>query len=236
VPSDLEDGDPYRIKIRGEYSKSGNSRITFISKEAVLFLNEWLKVREKYLWAASGKSHIYTKNVDDVRVFPFDEVNAYAIWKNALSKSGLLQKDNSTNRLTIHPHVLRKFFRTRLGAVIPVDIVEALMGHEGYLTEIYRRYTSEDLGKFYQQGEHALTIFGSGEDVGKLKEEMNKQISSITDSLATENVNLKNRLELLERENTILTRRLETLEKEISKVSEIEKIVKELKEKRLEVN
>ena len=31
--------------------------------------------------------------------------------------------------------MLRKFFRTRLGAVIPVDVVEALMGHEGYLTE-----------------------------------------------------------------------------------------------------
>jgi hypothetical protein len=65
---------------------------------------------------------------------------------------------------------------------------------------------------------------------------MNKQISNITDSLATENINLKNRLELLERENTIMTRRLEDFEKEISKVSEIEKIVKELQQKRLEIN
>ena len=61
-------------------------------------------------------------------IFPFEMNNAYAIWKNALSKAGFLKKDSSTNRLTVHPHVLRKFFRTRLGVVIPVDIVESLWG------------------------------------------------------------------------------------------------------------
>ncbi|MGD0329828.1 MAG: site-specific integrase [Nitrososphaeria archaeon] len=223
--SDLEDGEPYRIKVKGENSKSGNSRITFISKEAVLFLNEWMKVREGYLKSAIGKSHLYAKNKEDERIFPFEMQTAYFIWKNALLKSGFMKKDSSTNRLTIHPHVLRKFFRTRLGSIIPVDIVETLMGHEGYLTEVYRRYTFEDLGKFYQQGEHTLTVFGSGEDVNKLREEIsekNKELQTLVNSLATENISLRNRLEVVE--------------KEISKVSEIEKIVKELQKKRQGIN
>jgi hypothetical protein len=49
------------------------------------------------------------------------------------------------------------------------------MGHEGYLTEVYRKYSFEDLGKFYQQGEHTLIVFGSGEDVNKLREEISEK-------------------------------------------------------------
>jgi hypothetical protein len=162
-----------------------------------------LKVRDDYLKSASGKSQIHKKSVKDERVFPFDFPTAYDIWKNALTKSGMSKKDTSTNRMTVHPHVLRKFFRTKLGAVIPVDIVESLMGHEGYLTEVYRRYSFEDLGKFYQDGEHALVIFGSREDAVKLKKEMeeeNRKLQTLVNSLATENINLKGRLETVEKE------------------------------------
>jgi integrase len=68
-----------------------------------------------------------------------------------------------------HPHTLRKFFRTRLGAVsIPIDVVEALMGHEGYLTEVYRRYSIEDLRKFCLKGESALLVFMEAQEVTKL--------------------------------------------------------------------
>jgi len=41
---------------------------------------------------------------------------------------------------------------------VPVDIVEALMGHEGYLTEVYRRYTERQMTEYYLKGEHLLTI------------------------------------------------------------------------------
>jgi len=34
---------------------------------------------------------------------------------------------------------------------IPVDVVEALMGHEGYFTEVYGSYTVEDLARFYKK-------------------------------------------------------------------------------------
>jgi len=123
---------PARIQIRGEVTKTGNSRHAFFSREAKEALTEWLKVREDYLRAAVAKSHLYEKSVEDSRIFPFDSTTAYSIWKKALHKSGLNGKDKSTGREKIHPHVLRKLFRTRLGATgIPIDVVEALMGHEG---------------------------------------------------------------------------------------------------------
>ena len=163
--------DPVKISIRGEYTKTGNSRIAFISAEAKESIEEWLKVRSQYLDSAIGKSHRYGKKAQDARIFPFESVTAYMVWKGALEKSGFLKVDKSTNRHTIHPHVLRKFFRTKLGSVIPVDVVEALMGHEGYLTEVYRRYTTEDLAKFYKQGEQVLQVFGvDAEQFTKMKE------------------------------------------------------------------
>jgi integrase len=205
---------PVKINIRGEITKTGNSRITFISKEAAEAIQEWLKVREQYIEAACGKSHKYPKMKNDDRVFPFEANTAYAIWRNALKKAGFLQKDSQTNRHRMHPHVLRKFFRTKLGAVIPVDIVETLMGHEGYLTEVYRKYSFEDLAKFYSQGEAAVSIMAELEEVSKLRvevEERNKQLQQLVNGLTAENLELKEKIRMLE-----------------SKISEIEKMLREI--------
>ncbi|MDW8003991.1 MAG: hypothetical protein RMI04_04200, partial [Thermofilaceae archaeon] len=124
------------------------------------------------------------------------------------------QYNNSVERFTVHPHVLRKFFRSRLATVIPVDVVEALMGHEGYLTQVYRRYSIEDLANYYKQGEHTLLIFAS-EDVSKLRadlEERNKQLQTLINGLASENMELKTQVknlnEKIERLEAIVNRLL----------------------------
>ncbi|GBE55150.1 MAG TPA: hypothetical protein ENH28_06225 [Euryarchaeota archaeon] len=57
---------------------------------------------------------------------------------------------------------LRKFFRSQLATAIPVDIVETLMGHEGYLTGD-RRYSEKELGEYYSKGEHNFTYYSSGQ-------------------------------------------------------------------------
>lgn len=172
--------NPARIQIRGSVTKSGNSRHAFFSREAQEALVEWLKVREDYLKAASAKSHMYEKSLDDPRIFPFDVTTAYSMWTKALHKSGLNGRDKSTNREKLHPHVLRKFFRTRLGAAgIQIDVVEALMGHEGYLTEVYRRYSLEDLRKFYLKGEAALLVFTEVQEVTKLRQEMKEDTEKL---------------------------------------------------------
>ena len=78
-----------------------------------------------------------------------------------------------------------------------MDAVEALMGHEGYLKEVYRRYSVEDLARFYKQGEPALLIFTEAEEVGKLRaelEERNKQLQTLVNDLTAEKLELKSRL------------------------------------------
>lgn len=209
--------EPARIQIRGEITKTGNPRHAFVSREAKEALTEWLKVREEYLKAAVAKSHLYKKSLEDPRIFPFDKAVVYSMWKIALHKSGLNGKDKSTGREKIHPHTLRKFFRTRLGAAgIPVDVIEALMGHEKYLTEIYRRYSLEDLKKFYLKGESALLVFTEAQEVTKLRQEVdekNKTLQSLVNGLTAENLELKRQVQ-----NN--TQKLKELERELPKIAE----------------
>jgi len=194
--------DPAKIYIRGEYTKSGNPRIAFISSEAKEAIEEWLKVREQYIGGAVRKSHKYKKREEDNRVFPFENNTAYAIWRNGLKKAGFLEKDKSTNRQTIHPHVLRKFFRTKMAQVIPVDITEALIGHEGYLTEVYRRHSEEDLAKFYKQGEPSILVFTEADQIIKLRREIDerfKTLQALNEKLQLENLDLRQKLQKQEK-------------------------------------
>ena len=236
--------EPARIQIRGEVTKSGNSRHAFISREANEALTEWLKVRDEYLKAAVAKSHLYKKSLEDSRIFPFESKTAYLIWRKALHKSGLNGRDKSTNREMIHPHTLRKLFRTRLGAAgIPIDIVEALMGHEGYLTEVYRKYTLEDLRKFYLKGEAALLVFTETQEVTKLLkqveitkkevDETNKSLQTLVTELTTKNLSLENKLTNISSENQGMNNRLEELEK---KDKETKEKMKDLEKALLEMH
>jgi phage shock protein A len=97
-----------------------------------------------------------------------------------------------------------------MATVIPVDVVEALMGHEGYLTEVYRRYSLEDLAKFYKQGEHTLLVFAESENVSRLRaeiEERNKQLQALVNGLTAENMELKAKISRLERQMAELTQK-----------------------------
>ncbi|MFH1327592.1 MAG: site-specific integrase [Candidatus Bathyarchaeota archaeon] len=226
--------EPAKITIQAKYTKTGNSRMAFISQEAKETLEEWLRVREKYINGAVGKSHIHVKTAKDERIFPFDVSTAYIIWQNALSKSGFLKKDKATGRNTIHPHVLRKFFRTKLGAIIPVDVTEALMGHEGYLTEVYRKYSVEDLAKFYLQGEPNLSVFTDTAEVGKLRqevEEKNKQLQTVINGLVSENMNLKEKMKQLDDLAKVTTSTLQEIMPTIKAVKEGSYVIKSGAEK-----
>jgi phosphoglycerate-specific signal transduction histidine kinase len=114
-----------------------------------------------------------------------------------LDKANLNGKDKETNRHKIHPHVLRKFFRSNAGRV-SVDMAEALMGHSAYLTDVYRKYANpeETLGEFYKKVESSLEIFGTTNT--ELKEKTEKLRKNF-DNLYSENVSLKQQIGELEK-------------------------------------
>ena len=209
------DKEPAWISIRGENSKNGDSRICFISAEAKESLQEWLGQREKWLKGAisRGNGLGVTKSLEDDRVFPITENVALTIWKNALEKAGLVKRDPSTNRRTLHPHVLRKYFRTKLGKV-NVDFAETIMGHAGYLTDAYRRYGVEEVAKFYLENQHLLYVFTDASELSRLRGEVDKRIdyqNKMIESILLEKVELQSKMNKLIEEKVDLVEGLNNL-------------------------
>jgi integrase len=190
---DLE-SKPTKITIRANHTKTGNWRYTFISSEAMEALKEWLNVRDDDVRSASartGKNGRRHAETEDPRIFPFTRNNMMAVWNIALDRAKLKSKDPQTKYHKFHPHVLRKFFRTQMGSVMQIDIVEALMGHEGYLTQVYRRYKEKTLAEFYLKGEPAVLVFTEAQEITKLTQKVKEQQDSLVEEFKKQKENLQ---------------------------------------------
>lgn len=159
--TDLDmNADPVLVHVRPETAKGGLGRKTFISSEARDILVQWMQYRDQYIAAKRGPT--YARNPNDPSIFPFTKSAAMDMWTNAVTKAGLNRRDRTTNRLTLHPHGLRKFFRRILPTggnnAKAVELTEKIMGHAGYLGGVYSRVPLSELTEFYRDAEHVLWI------------------------------------------------------------------------------
>ena len=219
--------DPATVYVRGEYTKAGDAYTSFISSEAREALMEWLKVRESYLAVSSGRSRGLgrSKNIGDKRIFPFSVTVAEQMWRNAIIKAGMAERDSSTNRHKLRIHMLRKWFLSQAKLAAPENIVEAWAGHSGYLDDAYRRYSMDQLREYYKKAEPYLLISipkGISEiqtkfqkDVDQLREQVADLTRKLTDAnainlqLMTENMRLKEKMAQIEAEIRELRRYVE---------------------------
>ncbi len=149
-----------RVFIRAEIAKNKESRICFISQEAMELYQQWKVFYPRYLEKKDALTPWADTVSDTRRIFPATYNATLEKFTRALRKAGLDERDPSTRRTVIHFHGMRKFFRTRLpmgGAT--VDVTEEIMGHEGYLSGSYLRLTEADLERAYRQAEHELWIY-----------------------------------------------------------------------------
>ena len=160
--------NPVRIHFRGETTKNGKQRDTFITPEAKESLLKWLEVRKKYLSSNRGCYTVRDKN--DNRVFPMTVNNIEYKWKMLVKKAGFDSRDRKTRRLKSHIHSLRKFFRSNFGNV---DLAEHLIGHSGYLST-YRQHSTKQLAEEYTKNMKNVTIFESTD-----LQETNKEIEAL---------------------------------------------------------
>lgn len=213
------------ITVRGERTKTRQQRITFCTPEAVESIKEWLKVRPAYIESARNKANGINKNriKNDERIFPFSDSNLTQMWSNLLKKAELSERDQATNRLDIHPHMFRKFFSSQLRVVVPPDIVEVLMGHRvGGVIGTYRSYTRKELQSHYEKGMHLLTVT-MPKEIREIESEFKEKLaghSEILEKLVRENIELKDKIERLEKQADIT----ETLLKELLKAPDIKEI------------
>lgn len=205
--------DVCTITLPGEITKGGKPRICFCSTESVRLLKLWLfkqvtvnkinsetnreekiltyteagSEREKYMIASAnrGKGLKVTRPEikGDRRVFPFSSQTVLTAWRGLSDKSGLGEVCSATGRRTWHPHMLRKFFRSVLGLKCPVDLVEKMMGHSGYLTKEYVVEMDGELTPkdYYRKHSNCLHIFGD-KDLSDLREQMAETVKTLEET------------------------------------------------------
>lgn len=238
---DLEDIDlkakPAVITIRGEKSKNGDNRITFISSEATQAVKEWLKVRDDYIRSSAKRNNGLVKKgrgkpkskEDDGRLFPFSDQNANAMWDNAVQKAGLFSRDKTTNRKQLHYHQFRKFFLSQLSLIISKEIAETLAGHSGYLTNSYRRYTKKQLADEYKKGEHLLTI-QAPKELQEIESEFRAKMqthSEIIENIVKENITLKQEISKIKEEQEKIRTASELIQMLMSEDKEAQDLLKQ---------
>ena len=212
---------PALINVRGETAKNGDNRITFISAEATMAVNEWLKVRADYIGSSANRNNGLVKSGrgktraadDDGRLFPFSDQTASAMWDNALTKAGLLSRDKGTNRKQLHYHQLRKFFISQLSLIVSKEIGEMLAGHAGYLTGAYRRYTKKQLAEEYLKGQHLLTI-QAPKELQEMESEFKAKMQShseIIENLVRRNIALEDEMVKLKASHEQMLAFIETI-------------------------
>lgn len=146
--------DPPQALIRTMTTKKGESgRTVGMSYEARDALKDWLKVKSEKKKPSNLGGERYS--VD--KVFGIVPSSARGIWTRAVEKAGLDQRDPATKRLVLHIHSLRKFYRSNIG--LDRDLIDALMGHKGYLDDAYRRFTHRKIMDQYIDAMPNLSLY-----------------------------------------------------------------------------
>lgn len=185
------DADPARVVFREETTKNKERRISFLTTEAIDAVRAWLRVRDAYIQTAARRNvglvtqgHSRPKSLTDDRLFPFARGSFDLGWTRALQRADLFRSCERTGRTTIHPHGLRKAFRSWFGAAAGPDAAEVLMGHSGYM-ETYRRLTEEDLRKVYLKHCHVLTVTGESGELSREVADLQKKNAMLEERLST---------------------------------------------------
>jgi len=208
----------------GTGTKNAYSRTTFINKEAVELLNQWLPVREKYIKyiidRSRGRFAVKTPR-SDKRIFPIGKNSAENAMRTLLKRAGLYKKDEDTGRTTIHYHLFRKYFVTNMSySGVSDKYVDFFTGHLDELDRAYNKPTTDKLLEIYIRGEPYLRIFDeSALEISKTKEEMKETKEKIRD-IQLDHLMTKSKFDEVNKDNEKLRETVMKLEAQFQKFSE----------------
>jgi integrase len=143
------------IHIRPEIAKGRKGGNVYLTAEAQEYLDIWLKNRTEFIRVARSRNFGRSIPENDSRLF----VMAYDTLLKKFSRLyDHVDGEQGRYRGKITPHSTRRYFRTHAVTTMPLDIVEKIMRHSGYLTDSYVRISEEDTRKTFHKGESSLYI------------------------------------------------------------------------------
>jgi integrase len=167
------------IRLSPKDTKTGEGREVPICSELHAALKHYLdtrKIKSPYLFPSE-------KNPNE----PVPKWRIYDTYRDLLKRLGIDERDPSGLGVILHPHTLRKFYKTTLErAGVNRLLIEYWMGHTLGIQGRYFLPTGEDMRREFEKADKALQIFGT------LQKERKRIDSGIDRILArTELFNLK---------------------------------------------
>jgi integrase len=156
---------PTTVYVRGNTTKTRQSRVTFLSAETTNALKDYLVRYHK--WSEDVKDpmlsekHIFQAKIKPKKPEQFSVLGT----QNTLGSELLvlvksipeLAIKNENGRQAIHFHAFRKYFRTIVGNSSGRDFAENLIGHSFYM-DTYYQLSDEKKREMYLEVEPLLTI------------------------------------------------------------------------------
>ena len=138
--------NPTRITIDADDTKTKEGRETYISRESIERLRQFLE----------GKSddEKLLSNYDDIK---YSVAHECRLFRELCNRIGLTERYRNSNRHVVTLHRLRSFFHTKASLKHGVEYANALDGHGAYLKQYYG-LTDEERAKLYKELEPSLLI------------------------------------------------------------------------------
>jgi len=199
--------NPTKLSIRGNATKTRQSRDTYITAEATKALKDYLSryfgwtesnnhlLQDTYIFgpttAKGRKSKLPGFNVESAKL---------SLQKSLRTHVGSipdLDVENENGYKAIHFHAFRKFFRTTVGNAVGRDYAEALMGH-GFYMDTYYQLPEDKKKQMYFDAEPHLTIsdFEAVEkNIQKLSEknsQLEEKFNDLLQYLKTNSIDIPN--------------------------------------------
>lgn len=127
----------------------------YLSAEAREYLDAWLKIRDDYKAGATHRHFSKEEMAADQRLFCAAYCSIKRAWVKLYDR---VDGERGKYRAKCTLHSTRKYFRTNAVKSMNLDLVETIMGHQGYLTKHYVRIPEEEAREQFRKGEWALYI------------------------------------------------------------------------------
>lgn len=220
------------LKLELQRPKTGTDFYTFIGQDAV-------EAVKAYIADMKSRGVKFTDNtplfLQEKSKRPIITDNIQDLYRELVIRSGFVDKQNNGHdQNPLGSHSLRESFGSIMtNSGVPDTVVDFWLGHEiGEMAEAFKSVQFGSVREMYATREKLLSISAPKVDVEELKEKLKAEvegayqgINRTVAGLATENLELRNRMAKLELENTDLRWRLGKAEQD---VAEVKKMVADL--------
>ena len=228
------------IHLRLIRKKTGVEYRTFFGRDAAKYLGQYLETRQDL----HKDTPLFTKTASNTERLTKEAVEGK--FREITGTVDFLENENTEGYNSARPHSLRAAFRSRLTGKMDRDLIEFFMGHAlGEQVRTYINLTTEDLRELYANYEKLLSIEKTSREeleerkgkVLKVSDEYEKRIGDLettidvlqsqNSSLATENLEIKNRLSKIEEmaDEILSLRGIQKLEKGVQPEPVVEEVI-----------